>query len=165
MTRPAPAPAATDAPAPTVVALWIAPRHRAPMVAVDAVEAIAGEGLVDDRFFGTRHRHVTVQSADDLARATRWLGRDVVPERTRRNVTISGGALPTEPGSRLRVAGLDLEVVRVAAPCRIMDDELGPGGAASLRRRGGVVCRLLDSGVIRLGSPVDLDPPRDDQLF
>jgi len=150
---------------PRVVALHVAPAHRAPMLPVDRVEAVAGKGLVGDRFFGTRHRHVTVQTTDDLAGATRWLGREVTAPGTRRNVVVSGGPLPTEPGSRLRIAGLDLEVVRVAAPCRIMDDELGPGGAASLRRRGGVVCRLLDSGTVTIGSPVDLDPPRDDQLF
>lgn len=150
---------------PLVVALHVAPAHRAPMVPVATVEAVAGRGLVGDRFFGARHRHVTVQTADDLASAARRLGRDVPAPRTRRNVTLDHGPLPTAPGARLRLAGLDLEVVRVAAPCRIMDDELGPGGKIALIRRGGVVCRLLDSGVVRLGDTCDLEPPNEDRLF
>ncbi|MDT9595368.1 hypothetical protein RDV89_19935 [Nocardioides zeae] len=149
----------------TVVALHVAPAHRAPMRRLDEVEAVAGRGLVGDRFFGTRHRHVTVQAADDLDRATLTLGRTVTPTRTRRNVTLSAGPLPTTPGSLLRVGEVELEVVRVAAPCRIMEHELGEGAQAALRRRGGVVCRLLGGGTIRLGDVCDLDPPRDDRLF
>lgn len=131
----------------------------------DRVEAIEGRGLVGDRFFGTRHRHVTVQAADDLDRATLALGRPVSALRTRRNVTISAGPIPTAPGERLRIGDIDLEVVRIAAPCRIMDRELGPGAQSALRRRAGVVCRLLSGGFIRLGDVCDLAPQREDQLF
>ncbi|WP_301800472.1 MOSC domain-containing protein [Nocardioides sp. ChNu-153] len=152
-------------PTATVVALHLAPAHRTPMRAMDALELVGGRGIVGDRFFGARSRHVTVQTAEDLAVATGRLGRPVTPDRTRRNITLDRGPLPTTPGARLRLAGLDLEVLRVAAPCRIMEDELGPGGAVALRRRGGVVCRLLDSGTVRIGDVCDLDPPRDDQLF
>lgn len=135
------------------------------MVEVDEVEAVTGRGLVGDRFFGTRHRHVTLQAADDLERAALALGRPVPPPRTRRNVTLSGGPVPTTPGEHVRIGGVELEVVRVAAPCVILDRELGPGAQAALRRRAGTVFRLLAGGTIRVGDVVDLDPPRDDRLF
>ena len=46
--------------------------------------------------------------------------------------------------------------LRVAAPCRLLDDDIGPGAAATLRRRAGSVCRLLTSGTIRVGDTVEV---------
>lgn len=148
-------------PSPVVTALRIAPGRRLPMKAVDAVEVETGRGIVGDRYHGARHRHVSVQSALGLAEAEAELGVPVLPEGTRRNVTVSHGEVPTTPGARLRIGEVELEVVRVAAPCRILDDEIIRGAAAALRRRAGSVCRVLEGGSIRVGDAVLLDaPPR-----
>ncbi|MEI5673791.1 MULTISPECIES: MOSC domain-containing protein [Nocardioides] len=133
-----------------VLALAVAPERHAPMHEVDAIQVVAGAGIVGDRWHGTRHRHVTVQSLEDLVAAQRELGRGFLVTATRRNVTVDG-PVPTAPGARVRLGDVLLEVVRVAAPCRIMDDSLGPGGAAALRRRGGSVLRALSGGVVRVG--------------
>lgn len=150
------APSIPDDPRPTVLALHVAPERHAPVVAVAEVVAEAGAGLVGDRFHGSRHRHVSLQSATDLAAAAAELGRPVAPGGTRRNLTLSHGEVPTEPGARVRVGEVELEVVRLAAPCRLMEDSLGPGGRTALRRRGGSVLRVLHGGTIRLGDRVDL---------
>lgn len=124
------------------------------MVAVDRVEAEAGRGLVGDRYHGTRHRHVSVQSRDDLAAASAAFGAPVPEQLTRRTLTLDHGPVPTEPGARLTVGDVVLEVVRRAAPCRVMDTELGPGAARALHGRGGEVCRVLTSGSIAVGDEV-----------
>ncbi len=49
-----------------------------------------------------------------------------------------------------------LEVVRKAAPCRIMDREIGDGARRALHGRGGAVCRVLTSGTIAVGDAVEL---------
>jgi MOSC domain-containing protein YiiM len=80
----------------------------------------------------------------------------VPAELTRRNLTIDEGDVPTEPGSRIRIGGALLEVVRVAAPCKLLDDTIGRGAQEALRRRGGSVCRVLEGGEIAVGDLVDL---------
>ncbi|WP_226346753.1 MOSC domain-containing protein [Agilicoccus flavus] len=142
-----------------VTAIHVAKGRRLPTRSVPAVEAEAGRGLVGDRYHGSKHRHVTVQSAPQLEEAAERLGAPIAPGSTRRNVTLSGGDIPTRPGERMRIGGVELEVVRVAAPCRILDDEIGPGAARALHARAGTVFRLLSSGTIRVGDPVDLDAP------
>lgn len=137
-----------------VTALHVAPQRHAPMEARDALEVQAGAGIAGDRYQGSRHRHVTVQSMGDLAEAAERLGAPVTPASTRRNVTISG-PVPGEPGVRLRIGEVLLEVVRVAAPCRIMETSIGPGGQEALRRRGGSAFRALSSGTIRVGDRVE----------
>jgi len=141
-------------PSPVVTAIHIAPASRLPMRAVESVQVEGGLGLVGDRYHGTKHRHVTVQSQTALDTATEHLGSPVEPSQTRRNITISHGDVPTTPGARLRIGDVDLEVVRVAAPCKLLDDVIGAGARTALRGRAGSVCRALSSGIIAVGDPV-----------
>jgi len=144
---------------PTVDALHLAKATRLPMRAVDRVEVEAGKGIVGDRYHGTRHRHVTVQSRDALDEAARVFDAPVPTELTRRNVTVTDGVVPRDPGSRIRLGPVLLEVVRVAAPCKLLDDTIGRGAQEALRRRGGSVCRVLEGGEVSLGDEVDLAVP------
>lgn len=128
------------------------------MRALDYVDAEAGKGLVGDRYHGSRHRHVTIQSREMLDRAAAELGHPIEAAGTRRNLTVDAGEIPTGPGSRLLVGDVQLEVVRVAAPCRLLDDGIGTGAAAALRARAGSVCRVLSSGRIRVGDEVQVAP-------
>ena len=139
-----------------MLAIHVAPGARLPVRAVDSVVAAAGKGLVGDRYHGTRHRHVTIQSREFLDRAARDLGYDFDSGATRRNITVDAGEIPAEPGTRLRIGAVELEVVRVAAPCRLLDDSVGAGAAAALRRRAGSACRVLSSGTIRVGDSVEI---------
>lgn len=143
----------------TVQSLHLAPGARLPTKEVPSVFAEAGKGLVGDRYHGTRHRHVSVQSAAALAEAEGTFGRPIPAGLTRRNVTVSDGEVPREPGVRLRVGGVLLEVVRVAAPCRLLDDTLGRGAQEALRRRAGSIFRILEGGEIRVGDAVSVEPP------
>lgn len=149
-----------------VTALYVARHRHGPMEARERIEVEAGAGIVGDRFHGSRHRHVSVQSDEGLADAARRLGAPITPRATRRNVTISG-PVPRGPGVRLRIGGpvdgqlggVLLEVVRVAAPCPIMERSVGPGAQEALRHRAGSVFRALTSGTIALGDVVVTDEP------
>ncbi|MFG1635284.1 MOSC domain-containing protein [Pseudonocardia alni] len=139
-----------------VLALHVAAGRGAPMHDVERVEVVAGSGVVGDRYFGTRHRHVSVQSRDELDAAADALGAPVPSGGTRRTVTVDHGTVPTTPGTLLRLGDVELEVVRRAAPCRVMETAVGPGARRALHDRGGAVCRVLTSGAIAVGDPVHM---------
>lgn len=141
---------------PHLESIHVAKATRLPMRAVAEAEVEAGKGIVGDRHHGTKHRHVTVQSAASLAEASLLYGADVPAALTRRNLTLDSGEVPREPGSRIRVGPVLLEVVRVAAPCKLLDDTIGRGAQEALRRRAGSVCRVLEGGTIRVGDQVVL---------
>jgi MOSC domain-containing protein YiiM len=145
-------------PLPTVVAIHVAPGARLPMKSVAMVVAEAGKGIVGDRYHGTRHRHVSVQSATSLAEAAEMFGAPIDAAGTRRNLTLSQGEVPRTPGERLRIGEVLLEVVRVAAPCKLLDDTLGRGAQTALRRRGGSIFRVLEGGVIGVGDAAVPEP-------
>jgi MOSC domain-containing protein YiiM len=127
------------------------------MRAFESAEVEAGRGIVGDRYHGTKHRHVTMQSAESLGEATAAYGAEVPPELTRRNLTVDTGLVPRDPGARITVGSVVLEVVRVAAPCKLLDDTVGRGAQEALRRRAGSVCRVLVGGTVRVGDEVFLD--------
>jgi MOSC domain-containing protein YiiM len=102
-----------------------------------------------------------MQAQSDLDLAASDLGVDFAPGDTRRNITVDAGPIPTRPGERLTIGEVTLEVVRIAAPCRLLDDGIGPGAAAALRRRAGTVFRVLTDGVISLGDQVEHAPPAE----
>ncbi|MGA8248279.1 MAG: MOSC domain-containing protein [Nocardioides sp.] len=148
---------------PTLASIHVAKASRLPMRALERATVEAGRGIVDDRYHGTRHRHVTVQSATALKAAAQAYGAPVAAGLTRRNLTIDEGDVPRDPGARIRIGAVVLEVVRVAAPCKLLDDTIGRGAQEALRRRAGSVCRVLEGGEIAVGDAVDLDemPPQD----
>ena len=141
-----------------VQSIHIAQARNMAMRSIDAVEAEEGVGLVGDRYHGSKHRHVSVQSVEDLAEAAAEFGAPIAHDLTRRNVTVRGFEIPTKPGERIRINGVLLEVVRIAAPCKLLDDDLGRGAKTALRRRAGTIFRLLSSGTISVGDPVQRVP-------
>jgi MOSC domain-containing protein YiiM len=144
---------------PVVAAIHVAKATRLPMRTIERAEVEAGKGIVGDRYHGTKHRHVTVQSLTTLAEAAEIYGAEVPAHLTRRNLTIDHGVVPREPGALIRVGPVLLQVVRVAAPCKLLDDTIGPGAHHAMRHRGGSVCRVLEGGEVVVGDEVDLAPP------
>lgn len=136
---------------PTVVGLQIAKASRLPMIEVDSIEIIEGVGITGDRYEGTKHRHVTVQSLEEIALAEQEVGRSLNAVLTRRNVTVSHGTLDRSPGTKVRLGEVLLEVVRDAAPCKLLEDTLGRDSKLALHKRAGVVYRAIGSGVVVVG--------------
>ena len=142
-----------------VIAIHIAPGSRLPTRSVDTVVAEARKGLVGDRYHGSRHRQVTLQSRESLDRAADDLGYGFDSPATRRNITVDAGEIPATPGTRIQIGEAEFEVVRDAAPCRLLDDWIGPGAMNALRGRAGSALRVLSTGTIRVGDSVVITIP------
>lgn len=147
---------------PTVVGIQLGLATKLPMRPVEEAEIETQAGLVGDRYHGSKHRQLSVQSLTELAEAEDTFGQPIDPLLTRRNVTLSHGPVPRTPGHRWRVGNVLLEVVRDAAPCKMLDMEIGDGARTAMRRRAGVICRVIEGAPLRLGDPVDLAVPDDE---
>lgn len=123
---------------------------------VDAVHIETGKGIVGDRYHESKHRHLTVQSLEELGWAEAEIERPIDPNLTRRNVTLSHGALPRTPGDHFSIGDVELQVVRDAAPCKLLEDTLGRDAKLALHKRAGVVCRTIRGGTINIGDAFGL---------
>lgn len=138
----------------TILAIHVADAYGAEPRAVEQVEAVAGKGLVGDRYFGTT-RQVTLVCRGELEKAAADLGVDGIPHgATRRNITVDLDTLPRTHGTSIRLGEVELAVWRDCAPCEQMETAVGTGARAALRDRAGVSATVVTGGTIRVGDPV-----------
>jgi MOSC domain-containing protein YiiM len=148
-----------------LVAIYVAPVGGAPMEARDEVEAIAGRGLVGDRYLdadgtysGTRipddQRAVTLieEEAVAAARAEEQLELDAA--ETRRNLVTRGVPLNHLVDREFQVGPTRLRGVKLAEPCAYLEGKTRPGVRAALIHRGGLRAEILDGGTLRLGDRI-----------
>jgi len=149
------------------------PERRAPMEEIDAGEIGVESGLEGDHK-GPKfpRRRITVLAIEDWRRALAELsdlaGPVPLPWTVRRaNLLVEGVRLPRAAGAILEIGPVALEVTFPTQPCRRMD-EAHPGLLKALHPdwRGGVTCRVLAGGHVRLGdvARVVSSPPERGRL-
>ena len=134
-----------------VLHLFFCLRHRLPMREVQEIDAVAGKGLK-----GCAHgrpgspRQVLLMESEALAEF------GLVPGAAKENITTRGIGLQRLPrGQRLRVGQALFEVSLACEPCGRMDD-LRPGLQQVMRGRRGMLCRVVEGGLIRRGDGIEL---------
>ncbi len=122
---------------------------------MDSVECVAGRGLEGDRFFDYRDDfkgQVTFFDMKVAESIERSLGlEDFELSQLRRNAIVSGIDLNELIGKRFEIGGVKFFGTEECAPCYWMNQALGPGAEDLLTDRGGLRCRILSSGVLKLG--------------
>jgi MOSC domain-containing protein YiiM len=137
---------------------WIGlrPARDVPMREVDSAEAVAGRGLVGDRYgSGSGKRGITLIQAEHLPAIAALAGRDAVaPATLRRNLVVAGLPLIALKGRRFRIGEVLCEGIGPCDPCSRMEEALGPGGYNAMRGHGGLCARILEGGTLRVGDAV-----------
>ncbi|MEO8158833.1 MAG: MOSC domain-containing protein [Betaproteobacteria bacterium] len=138
---------------------WIGIRatRRAPVAALDQVEAIAGYGLAGDHYASKSNgkRQVTLIQAEHLDVVAKLLGRnDARAGDVRRNLLVSGINLYALRDRKFRIGAVLLEGSGPCDPCSRMEEVLGIGGYNAMRGHGGITARILEGGVINVGNSV-----------
>ena len=100
-------------------------------------------------------RQVTLIQREHLAAVAQILAKpEVRPASVRRNIVVSGINLLALRDRGFSIGEVLLEGAGICAPCSRMEEVLGPGGYNAMRGHGGIVCRILRGGKIRIGDPV-----------
>ena len=141
----------------TVERILLASEAERPMGSAERVQAVAGRGLLGDRYAegagtfsdpaGTGHDLTLVE-----AEALEELG--VSAEAARRNVVTRGIALDDLIGRRFTVGEAECVGRRRCEPCAHLQRLSGPGILRALVHRGGLRADVLRGGEIAAGAPV-----------
>ena len=138
---------------------WIGlrPARDEAMIATGTVEAIAGAGLVGDRYkSGSGKRGITLIQAEHLPAIAALAQRpDLTPALLRRNVVVSGIPLIALKQRRFRIGTAVFEGTEECDPCSRMEDALGPGGYNAMRGHGGLCARIVEGGTFGLGDAME----------
>jgi MOSC domain-containing protein YiiM len=125
------------------------------MHALKETMAIAGQGIEGDRYHSSGNRQVTLIQAEHLTVIASFLGNDHVdPSVLRRNIVVRGLNLLTLKSKKFRLGNAVLEYSGECHPCSRMEEILGPGGYNAMRGHGGILARILETGIVRVGDSV-----------
>jgi MOSC domain-containing protein YiiM len=151
-----------------IAALYISPGHNFfgrhgqppgahPVVAVPAVECLAGRGLAGDRFLDYKDDYagqVTFFAGEVYDEIRVALNQAEKPAAVfRRNVLTRGADLNVLIGREFEVQGVKFLGTRECSPCYWMDQAFAPGAEAWLKGRGGLRARILSSGWLKVDAP------------
>ena len=138
---------------------WIGlrPARDEAMIATGTVQAIAGAGLVGDRYkSGSGKRGITLIQAEHLPAIAALAQRpDLTPALLRRNVVVSGIPLVALKQRRFRIGTAVFEGTEECDPCSRMEDALGQGGYNAMRGHGGLCARIVEGGTFGLGDALE----------
>jgi MOSC domain-containing protein YiiM len=139
---------------------WIGvrPARREPLESVAEVEAFANRGLSGDHRSEKTPgsgRQVTLISREFIDQTAHFLGRDDIdPDLLRRNLVVSGINLHALRHQRFTIGEALFEAGALCHPCSRMETALGKGGVAAMLGHGGLCCRILRGGRLRVGDAV-----------
>jgi len=157
-----------------VVGIYLAGSGGLPMQAVGSAVAVAGQGLLGDRYqTGTGEwsydprlcNDITLIAVEALADARAERGVELEAGASRRNVETRGVDLGALTGRLFRVGEVVLRGERACEPCRYLDRVTGQAAKAALQGRGGLRATVVAGGRLRVGDPVVAQPavPQDVQ--
>ncbi|MBO6575680.1 MAG: MOSC domain-containing protein [Rhodothermales bacterium] len=147
-----------------IEAIFIAADRGAPMQSVAEARAVAGRGLVGDRYYANAgslsrwagpKRELTLISTEALEELNRQ-GVPLTAADSRRNVLVSGIELNALVKQRIRLGEIDVKGVRLCQPCKYLERKTGITVLPAMIGRGGLRVQILSDGLIRVGDPVDV---------
>lgn len=133
------------------------PAGQNPILAVDAVECVAGRGIKGDRFFDHQpdfKGQITFFATEVIEALSRELDLpEARPELTRRNVFTRGTDLGALIGVEFEIQGVRFVGSEQCRPCYWMNEALGDERVeAWLDGRGGLRARILTDGILEADS-------------
>ena len=139
-----------------VVGIYLRPSAHTPVRSADSADAIVGQGLEGDHA-GGGNRQVTLIEQEKWRAACQELGRELSGGMRRANLVVEGLSLSQAIGGRLRLGDVMIHVRGETRPCRLMDDKVaGLQQALSPDCRGGVYGKVVEGGVVSVGTVVEL---------
>jgi MOSC domain-containing protein YiiM len=151
-----------------LVSIFMAAQKGTELQAVDAAEAVAGRGLVGDRYFlqeGTfseKHgpdREVTLIEAEALEGLEREYKLALAPNHARRNLLTRGVPLNHLVGTTFTVGSVVLRGIRLCEPCGHLEKLTCKGVQAGLIHRGGLRAQIVTGGALQVGAAITGERP------
>jgi len=148
-------------------AIFITPVAGQPMHKMETVEALAGQGLQDDRYAenqgfwkATDACQVTLISETELQQAGKRLNSvqqaELAAGKHRRNLVISGVHSKHLEKQQFRIGSAVFEYDKPRPPCAYLETLTSQGMLKALARRSGVCLKVITSGYLKVGDEIVL---------
>src|SRR3989338_2856185 len=150
---------------PKVIAIYVCPQAGEPMVCVESIEAIAGQGLKGDRYStgeGSFNKGSAGKRQVTLINSIFFPDSGFDYSESRRNIVTEGIELMWLIGKEFRIGNVLMRALKYCDPCERPSNLAGKKGKSfreAFFDRGGIVAEILESGVIKVGDTI-IPPPK-----
>jgi len=147
---------------------WIGVRPERKAVMHELTSAMAHQDLGlegDHRLKKTpgSGRQVTLISQEYIDMISHYLGgKAVYPNTLRRNLVVKNINLSALRYQQFQIGDAVFEAGALCHPCQRMEAALGKGGIAAMMGHGGLCCKVIKTGEIKIGDAVNLVSPQQD---
>jgi MOSC domain-containing protein YiiM len=145
-----------------VEAIFITETHGEVPQPIERVRAVAGGGLVGNRYFyadgdAPPGRAITLVAAEAVEAFVDETGIEVTAAETRRNVLTRGIDVNALVGKRFRIGEIECMGVELCEPCTHLEGMTKPGVIKGLVHRAGLNADVLNDGDIAVGDVVTVE--------
>jgi MOSC domain-containing protein YiiM len=144
-------------------AIYMGAQKRAELQRVEAVQAIAGQGLTGDRYSkqegtfskpGYPDREITLIEIEALEALAQECSLTLEPGQARRNLITRGVPLNHLVNQEFTVGEVLLRGLRLCEPCEHLERLTVKGVQTGLCHRGGLRAQIVRGGTIRTGDTI-----------
>jgi MOSC domain-containing protein YiiM len=134
-------------------------KSRSDMQTREAAEITVDKGIDGDFRGSQTDRQVTILSESSWQQTCETINTDLPWTTRRANLLVEGVEFSaTDIGKTVRIGEVELEITRETNPCSLMDQlHQGLRDALTPAWRGGVCCKVLTAGAIKVGDQVEID--------
>ena len=148
-----------------VIGIAMREKRRGPMALCESAKVTFVNGIgYDSRGAMQNNRQITVMTKENWEIICTELKCDIPWTTRRANILIEGLDLKNTTGQQLRIGNFRLEITGETHPCNRMDEQFdGLTNALTPNWRGGVTCKLISEGEIKLGDRVSLETKQENR--
>ena len=142
-----------------VIKIGISKSVKKKILEVNEVEAIAGKGLINDRYYKSNNDkkcQITLIEIENINNYNKISNTSISALDFRRNIVTEGIRLNILLGSEFKIGEVKVKAHELCTPCKNLQDSLKEKNLIKkLWNTGGLRCEILSSGKIFIGSKID----------
>ena len=122
---------------------------------VNSIDLIANKGIVGDRYFkdfSDPMSQLTLIESENIDDYNRRYNLNIDYLDFRRNIITKDIKLNNYVDKKILIGKVEVEVIDLCRPCRFLQEKLNKNNIIKeFLRKGGLRCRILSSGTIKVG--------------
>jgi len=127
------------------------------MIQLDSVEAIAGKGIVEDRYFKKNKNtsNITLIEKENIDLFNKNSSCSISYQKFRRNIITKGIRLNSLVGREIFIGSVKIKVHELCQPCLKLQKLLGQNNfVKDMTHKSGIRCEILIGGKIGKGNKI-----------
>ena len=127
------------------------------MIQLDSVEAIAGKGIVEDRYFKKNENtsNITLIEKENIDLFNKNSSCSIPYQKFRRNIITKGIRLNSLVGREIFIGSVKIKVHELCQPCLKLQKLLGQNNfVKDMTHKSGIRCEILIGGKIGKGNKI-----------